>query len=107
MSAKPMVKHKTRKPITVLLIFAIFLSTVFLTGCTEDEPEVTVPVIVPEEQLMTDEYDVNDDITNEMSYYIDYISTGEQTSYNRLEIVNLFSGSRLLHKQSLSDCYCS
>lgn len=84
-----MLKKMTR-PISLLLVLVMMLS--FFVGCAEEET-VEVPVIVPAEQLMSDEYEVNEDINNEMSYYIDYLRKykTDGTFSNKMLIVQMFS----------------
>lgn len=84
-----MLKKLTR-PICLLLAIMLMLSC--FAGCSDKEA-VEVPVLVPEEQLFADEYEVNEDITNHMSYYIDYIRNLKMNgSYGKnLKVVKMFN----------------
>lgn len=81
---------KLTRPICLLL--AIIAMLALFAGCSDKEA-VEVPILVPEEQLFADEYEVNEDINNNMSYYIDYIRNLKTNgSYGKsLKVVSMFN----------------
>lgn len=81
-------KKKISKIICITLTFILILSV--FSGCGPGEGEqVPIPKIVPEEQIMADKYERNDDITDLVTYSFDYI-TNKKGSGDRMDVVPMF-----------------
>jgi hypothetical protein len=70
------------------LTLSLILITSTLTGCLSEEE--VIPEIVPEEQIFEDSYERNSEITDIMTYSIDYI-TSERALFSSMDVLTLFN----------------
>jgi hypothetical protein len=79
--------RKNIKKIICLLLALVAVMSLF-AGCAEEQ-EDEIPVIIPEQQIFDDKYERNDDITNFMTYTVDYISNSG-SFLSSVEVITLF-----------------
>jgi hypothetical protein len=80
-------KLKLKKILCLSLVLA--LTVPFFTGCVEEEEPL--PVIIPEQQIFNDKYERNSEITDNLTYKYDYITTKSTYNNGNMEVLALFN----------------
>lgn len=81
------IKSNLKRILCILLVFVLITST--FTGCFAEDDEI--PAIIPEEQIFEDSYERNEEITDTMTYNMDYITSSGLLFSSSMDVATIFN----------------